>query len=233
MRHRRRRYEVRWRRLFVLLVALALLATVVMRHRVERALGLAAAPVAVPSRRPPAPRPRAGGGAPAVAGGQRGKAGGGKAGGASTPSPGPSGGSGGSTPPAGGAGGAGGGQTGSGTAPPPPSVSTYPGAATVVEFYADLAEGRTAAAYALLAPSLTSQVTPDAFARTYAAVRGVHLVALGFEGAGNFTRLFRVTVAFTLAGGRVETTSGTVAVQDQSGGVGTPDWAISQLGPAP
>jgi hypothetical protein len=219
---------VRWRRLFVLLVALALAATVAMRHRVERALGLAAAPAAAPSHRPPAPPPRAGGGAAAA--GQGGGAGGGGKGGASAPSPGSSGGSGGAAPPAGGAGG---GQTGSGTAPPPPPVSTYPGAATVVEFYADLDGGRTAAAYALLAPSLTSQVTPDAFARIYAAVRRARVVALGFEGAGNFTRLFRVTVAFTLAGGRVETATGTVAVQDQSGGVGTPDWAISQLGPAP
>ncbi len=112
-------------------------------------------------------------------------------------------------------------------------MTSYPGAPTITAFYSDLSAGKTADAYALLAPGLASQVTPNAFAQTYATVKSAQVQMLTLQSAGNFTRTFGVAVAFTLTSGTIETKNGTVTVQDQSGGVGTPDWQISALDIAP
>jgi hypothetical protein len=112
-------------------------------------------------------------------------------------------------------------------------VTSYPGAPTISAFYDDLNAGKTADAYALLAPGLAAQTTPNTFAQTYATVKSAQVQTLTFQGAGNFIRTFSVSVAFTLTSGTVETKNGTISVQNQSGGVGAPDWQISFLGVAP
>lgn len=128
---------------------------------------------------------------------------------------------------AGGAASSGGGATT--TAPP---VTSYPGASTISAFYAAVSAARLAQAYALLAPSLQSQQSQSAFAQAYAGVRHAAIQSLTFQSAGNFSRTFDVTVVIATATG-TQTVSGAITVQDQSGGVGAPDYAISALGVAP
>lgn len=251
MKRRRQRYSVNGRRLFVTLVVVALALVLVFRHKVERALGLRTGHIVstlggggrahghttTGGTTPTKGKGGKSGGGVSVSGntakgqgtgqGSSPKTSGGGTGGSQGASAGK--GAGGST--------AGGGTSGSGSgsgsqasAPPPTS---YPGAPTITAFYADLGAGKTAQAYALLAPGLAAQTTPNAFAQTYATVKSAQVQDLSLQGAGNFTRTFAVTVAFTLTSGTIETKNGTVTVQDQSGGVGKPDWAISALGLAP
>lgn len=230
--------------LVVVVIALAL----VVRHRVERALGL---------RTGHTVSTLAGGGKSGATGATKGSATGKSAGGASTKGGGVSV-SGASTPGQGsgtakGSGAAtksgggtksgsatttttkssGGSQSSGSAATTTPPVTSYPGAPAIAAFYAAISSGKTADAYALLAPGLAAQMTPNAFAQAYATVKSAQVQDLSLQSAGNFTRTFAVTVAFTLTSGTIETKNGTITVQDQSGGVGTPDWAISALSVAP
>ena len=246
MKRRRQRYSLNGRRLFVTLVVVVIALALVVRHRVERALGLRTGHIV---------STLAGGGKSGATGATKGSATGKSAGGASTKGGGVSV-SGASTPGQGsgttkGSGAAtksgGGTKSGSGTttkgsggsqspgsaATTTPPVTSYPGAPAIAAFYAAISSGKTADAYALLAPGLTAQMTPNAFAQAYATVKSAQVQDLSLQSAGNFTRTFAVTVAFTLTSGTIETKNGTITVQDQSGGVGTPDWAISALSVAP
>lgn len=228
------------RRLFVTLVVIALAAALVFRHQVERALGLRTGHLIatlVRGGKSPSTTGQRKGGTSSTGGSSKGsgvsvsgnKASGQNAGdgsksaGSSTSGGGSqSAGSGGSSQK--------GGSSQGGSVPP---VTSYPGAPAITTFYADISAGKTADAYALLAPGLAAQVTPNAFAQTYAPVKSAQVQDLSLQGAGNFTRTFDVTVAFTLTSGAIETKNGTITVQDQSAGVGTPDWAISALGVTP
>jgi hypothetical protein len=178
---------VNGRRLFVVLVVVALGVLLAFRHRVERGLGLGVAATAATLSH---------------GGGQRGR----------TP-----------TRPVHGAAGRGG-------APP---TASYAGASAITAFYADLSRGKGPEAYALLAPTLASRLTPNAFGRRYAGVKSAHVRFLAPTSVGALSRTFTVTVAFTLTSGRVQTRSGSVTVQNQSGGVGAPDWAISAVSVTP
>jgi hypothetical protein len=250
-RRRPRRYAVNGRRLFVVTVVILLALVLVFRHRVERALGIRrSAPVqavAPPRGTGTSTRTGASGttGVSVTGSGSSTKSSGSTTttnAGSGTGKSAPAATTGGASGTQAGSQGTTGGGTGTstdtgtstgtstGSAPPPTS---YPGAPTITSFYADLTAGKTADAYALLAPGLAAQRTPNAFGAQYATVKSAQVETLALQSAGNFSRTFTVSVAFALTSGTVETKNGTITVQDQSGGVGAPDWQISALTVAP
>jgi hypothetical protein len=112
-------------------------------------------------------------------------------------------------------------------------VSTYPGASTVIDFYQAIGQGALSEAYGMLAPSITQSQSESAFAKAYQGVTGASVESIRLESAANFTYTYTVAVTLDGPSGSIRTVSGNVTVQNQSAGVGAPNWVIISLPAVP
>lgn len=99
-----------------------------------------------------------------------------------------------------------------------------PGAGAVLSFFRDVSAANWASAYGSTTPDLQQSMTLGRFQAAYSPFLHAAVVGLSLQSAGNFSRTFIVTLS--RADGVKQT--GTVNVDDTSGGSGPPDWQVQQ-----